>query len=89
MNLNLTELSREELIKIIETLILEVNNLKEENKRLKTQLSLNSSNSSIPPSLDGFKKKQKITLSERNQAKNQAVNKIIKDTLWKKLTVLI
>ena len=66
MNLNLKELSNDKLIELIESLILEVNQLKEENRilkeeiqRLKAQLSLNSSNSSKPPSTDGFKKKLK------------------------------
>ena len=66
MNLNLKELSNDKLIELIESLILEVNQLKEENRilkeenqRLKAQLGLNSSNSSKPPSTDGFKKKLK------------------------------
>lgn len=66
MNLNLKELSHDKLIELIESLIIEVNNLKEENRllneenqKLKARLGLNSSNSSKPPSTDGFKKKQK------------------------------
>ena len=59
MKTNLLELSKEELITIIETLILKQNALEEEIKKLRTQLSLNSSNSSKPPSTDGFKKKAK------------------------------
>ena len=47
MNLNLKELSNDKLIELIESLILEVNQLKEENQKLKSQLGLNSSNSSI------------------------------------------
>ena len=80
MSLNLKELSHDKLIELIESLIFEVNQLKEENKvikeenrllkeenrllkeenqKLKAQLGLNSSNSSKPPSTDGFKKKPK------------------------------
>ena len=69
MNLNLKELSHDKLIELIESLIKEVNQLKElkeenrilkeENQKLKAQLGLNSSNSSKPPSTDGFKKKPK------------------------------
>ena len=72
MSLNLKELSHDKLIELIESLIFEVNQLKEENKvikeenrllkeenqKLKAQLGLNSSNSSKPPSTDGFKKKR-------------------------------
>lgn len=79
--MNLKEMSKEELIDIIEKLMIEVNLLKEENKKLKAQLGLNSSNSSKPPSTDGFKKKQKIILLEKKQIENLAVKKIIKGTL--------
>ena len=93
MNLNLKELSHDKLIELIESLIFEVNQLKEENKvikeenrllkeenqKLKSQLGLNSSNSSKPPSTDGFKKKQKIILSEKKLIKFLEVNLIIKD----------
>ena len=67
MSLNLKELSHDKLIELIESLITEVSQLKEENKllkeenqKLKVQLGLNSSNSSKPPSTDGFKKKPKM-----------------------------
>ena len=50
MNLNLKELNHQQLIELIQSLI-------EENQKLKAQLCLNSSNSSKPPSTDGFKKK--------------------------------
>ena len=49
MNLNLKELNHQQLIELIQSLI-------EENQKLKAQLCLNSSNSSKPPSTDGFKK---------------------------------
>ena len=57
--MNLKELNKDQLIEIIETLLVEINQLKEENKKLKAQLNMNSSNSSMPPSTDGFKKKAK------------------------------
>ena len=57
MKQNLSKLTKEELIQIIETLILKQSHLEEEIKKLSAQLSLNSSNSSMPPSTDGFKKK--------------------------------
>ncbi len=89
MNLKIKELSHDRLIELIETLILEVNQLKElkeenrflkeENQKLKAQLGLNSSNSSKPPSTDYFKKKQKITLSDKKLIKILEVNPIIKD----------
>ena len=93
MSLNLKELSHDKLIELIESLIFEVNQLKEENKvikeenrllkeenqKLKSQLGLNSSNSSKPPSTDGFKKNQKIILSEKKLIKILEVNLIIKD----------
>ena len=99
MTLNLKDLSHDKLIELIESLILEVNYLKEENKllkeenrllkeenrllkeenqKLKSQLGLNSSNSSKPPSTDGFKKNQKIILSEKKLIKILEVNLIIK-----------
>ena len=77
MSLNLKELSHDKLIELIESLITEVSQLKEENKllkeenqKLKVQLGLNSSNSSKPPSTDGFKKKPKNN-SEKIQTKNE------------------
>ncbi len=93
MSLNLKELSHDKLIELIESLITEVSQLKEENKllkeenkllkeenqKLKVQLGLNSSNSSKPPSTDGFKKNQKIILSEKKLIKILEVNLIIKD----------
>ncbi len=82
MNLKIKELSHDKLIELIENLILEVNQLKElkeENQKLKAQLGLNSSNSSKPPSTDYFKKKQKITLSDKKLIKILEVNPIIKD----------
>lgn len=69
MNMNLQEISREELIKIIESLVVEVNKLKEENKLLRAQLSLNSSNSNMPPSTDGFKKKAKDSSLRKKSGK--------------------
>lgn len=63
MNLNLKELSHDKLIELIETLI-------EENQKLKAQLSLNSSNSSKPPSTDGFKKKPKNNSLREKTDKN-------------------
>ena len=92
MSLNLKELSHDKLIELIESLITEVSQLKEENKllkeenkllkeenkKLKVQLGLNSSNSSKPPSTDGFKKNQKIILSEKKLIKILEVNLIIK-----------
>jgi len=64
--MNLKELNKDQLIEIIESLIVEINQLKlenkilrEENKKLRAQLNMNSSNSSMPPSADGFKKKLK------------------------------
>ena len=72
MNLNLKEFTHEQLIELIQSLI-------EENQKLKAQLGLNSSNSSKPPSTDGFKKSQKIILSEKKLIKILEVNLIIKD----------
>lgn len=95
MNTNLKEMSKDELINIIETLIEKVNNLektynqrimaleernrlleeenkllKEENKSLRSQLKMNSSNSSMPPSTDGFKKKLKNNSLRKKTDKN-------------------
>ena len=91
MSLNLKELSHDKLIELIESLIFEVNQLKEENKvikeenrllkeenrllkeenqKLKAQLGLNSSNSSKPPSTDGFKKKPKNNSLREKTDKN-------------------
>ena len=77
MSLNLKELSHDKLIELIESLITEVSQLKEENKllkeenqKLKAQLGLNSSNSSKPPSTDGFKKKPKNNSLREKTDKN-------------------
>ena len=72
MNLNLKELNHQQLIELIQSLI-------EENQKLKVQLGLNSSNSSKPPSTDGFKKNQKIILSEKKLIKILEANLIIKN----------
>ncbi len=61
--MNLRELSYDQLIELIEQLI-------EENKKLKAQLALNSSNSSKPPSTDGFKKKLKNNSLRQKSGKN-------------------
>ena len=71
MNLNLKEFTHEQLIELIQSLI-------EENQKLKAQLGLNSSNSSKPPSTDGFKKKPKNNSLREKTDKILEVNLIIK-----------
>jgi hypothetical protein len=68
--MNIRELNHEQLIELIESLLLKVNTLEEENKNLKAQLALNSSNSSKPPSTDGFKKKPKNNSLREKSSKN-------------------
>ena len=91
INLNLKELSNEKLIELIETLIFDfsqLKELKEENKKLKAQLGLNSSNNSQPPSTDGLKIII-IILSEKKLTKIPKVNRIKNGIPWIKLILPI
>jgi len=67
---NLKKLNHEQLIELIESLLLKINTLEEENKNLRAQLALNSSNSRKPPSTDGFKKKLKNSSLREKSGKN-------------------
>jgi chromosome segregation ATPase len=60
----------------------EISNLKEENRKLRTQMDKNSSNSSKPPSSDGFGHcpKKISQTAEKRKAENLVARKVTKGT---------
>jgi hypothetical protein len=57
------------LLPVVSELLKQIEELKAEVKELKTKLNSDSSNSSQPPSLDGFKRNNKKSLLEKTDKK--------------------